>query len=123
MTKRGHPDGDKHLKAFEIVELFEPLYVKNGLTCLDGVQLSISNEIQISGSGEGQFFPGWYKCLLLWKYSKTCLKRPLSKRPQVGFQLSLNAGQKYCRMLPFVMKIFGLSIFEWPFYTGFTVFT
>ena len=50
-------------------------------------------------------------------------------------QLSLNAGQKYCRMLlrehsailstfiklPFVIKIFVLSIFEWPFYTGFTV--
>ena len=48
--------------------------------------------------------------------------------------LSLNAGQKYSRMLqvehsailltfikvPFVIKIFVLSIFEWPFYTGFT---
>ena len=47
----------------------------------------------------------------------------------------LNAGQKYCRMLqgehsailltfiklPFVIKIFALSIFEWPFNTGFTV--
>ena len=54
----------------------------------------------------------------------------------------LNAGQKYCRMLqrehsaiplehsailstfiklPFAIKIFVLSIFEWPFYTGFTV--
>ena len=46
-----------------------------------------------------------------------------------------NAGQKYCRMLQgehsailstfikllFVIKIFVLSIFEWPFYTGFTV--
>ena len=34
-------------------------------------------------------------------YSKTCVKRPLSKRPKIGFQdqLSLNAGQKYCRML------------------------
>ena len=56
----------------------------------------------------------------------------------MGFkdQLSLNADQKYCRMLqgehsailsisiklPFVIKIFVLSIFEWPFYTGFTVF-
>ena len=30
-------------------------------------------------------------------YSKTCVKRPLSKRPKIGFQdqLSLNAGQKY----------------------------
>ena len=50
-------------------------------------------------------------------------------------QLLLNAGQKYCRMLqrkhsallstfvklPFVIKIFVLSIFEWPFYTRFTV--
>ena len=35
-------------------------------------------------------------------YSKTCAKRPLSKRLKIGFQdqLSLNAGQKYCRMLP-----------------------
>ena len=50
-------------------------------------------------------------------------------------KLSLKAGQKCCRMLqehsaillifiklPFVIKIFVLSIFEWPFYTGFTVF-
>ena len=32
------------------------------------------------------------------------LFRPLSKRPKIGRfqdQLSLNAGQKYCRMLPF----------------------
>ena len=65
------------------------------------------------------------------------VKRPLSKRQKIGFQdqLSLNAGQKYCRMLqgehsaillafiklPFVIKIFVLSIFEWLFYTGFTV--
>ena len=55
-------------------------------------------------------------------YSKTCEKWPLSKRPKICFQdqLSLNAGQKYCRMLrgehsairstfiklPFVIKIF-----------------
>ena len=33
--------------------------------------------------------------------SKSCLKRPLKRRPKIGFQvrLSLNAGQKYCRML------------------------
>ena len=70
-------------------------------------------------------------------YSKTCLKWPLSKRPQIGFQDKslLNASQKYCRMLlgehsailstfiklPFVIEIFILSIFEWPFYTGFPV--
>ena len=70
-------------------------------------------------------------------YSETCVKQPISKRPKIGFQdqLSLNAGQKYCRMLqgehsaillicfklPFVIKIFVLSIYEWPFYTGFTI--
>ena len=69
-------------------------------------------------------------------YSKTCVKRPLSKRPKIGIQdpLLLNAGQKYCRMLQwehsailstfikllFVIKIFVLSIFEWPFYKGLT---
>ena len=50
-------------------------------------------------------------------------------------QLSLNAGQKYCRMLqgehsailltfirqPFAFKTFLLSIFKWPLETGFTV--
>ena len=73
-------------------------------------------------------------CICL--YSKTCVKRPLLKRPKIGLQdqLSLNAGQKYCIILqgehsailltfiklPFVIKIFVLSIFEWLFYTGFT---
>ena len=71
-------------------------------------------------------------------YSKKCVKWPLSKRPKIGFQdkLSLNAGQKYCKMLhgehsvilttfiklPFVIKIFVLSMFKWRFYTGFTVY-
>ena len=59
----------------------------------------------------------------------TCVKWPLSKRPKIGFQdqLSLNAGQKYYSAilstfikLPFVIKIFVLSIFEWPIYTSFT---
>ena len=60
-------------------------------------------------------------------YSKTCVKRSLLKMPKIVFQdyLTLNAGQKYCRMLfiklPFVIKIFILSIFEWLFYTGFSV--
>ena len=64
---------------------------------------------------------------LVAKYSKTCVKQPLSKRPKNGFQeqLLLDAGQKYCRMLqgehsailltfiklPLVIKIFVLSIF------------
>ena len=70
-------------------------------------------------------------------YSKTCLKRPISKQQKIGFQdqLSLNAGQKYCIMLQgehsailstsiklqFAIKIFVLSIFEWPLKTGLTV--
>ena len=71
-------------------------------------------------------------------YSKTCLKWPLKKEDQNFFldRLSLSAGQKYCRMLqgehsailstfiklPFVSKLFVLSIFEWPLKTGFTVY-
>ena len=73
---------------------------------------------------------------MISKYSKTCVKQP-SNIQKIVFQdqLSLNAGQKYCRVLqgehsaivltfiklPFVIKIFVLSIFGWPFYTGFTV--
>ena len=66
-------------------------------------------------------------------YSKICVKLPLSKRPKIGFkdQISLKAGQKYCRMLQgeqsailsTFIKIFVLSIFEFLFYTGFTVIT
>ena len=67
-------------------------------------------------------------------YSKTCLKWPIKQKTKIGFQhrLSLNAGQKYCRMehsailltftkLPFYIKTFVLSIFKWPLETGFTV--
>ena len=68
---------------------------------------------------------------------ETFVKWPLSKRPKIVFQdlLILNAGQKYCRMLqrehlailstfiklPLVIKTFVMYIFEWLFYTGFTV--
>ena len=63
-----------------------------------------------------------------------CKTATLKKR--INFQdQSLNAGQNYCRMLqgehstilstflklPFVIKIFVLSIFELRFYTCFTV--
>ena len=64
-------------------------------------------------------------------FSKTCVKRPLLKRPNICFQdqLSLNAGQKYCRMLQgehsailltfiklsFVIKIFILLILSGHF--------
>ena len=38
-------------------------------------------------------------------YSKACLKQPLSKKSNIGFQdrLSFNAGQNYCRMLQGVL--------------------
>ena len=74
---------------------------------------------------------------LIWEYSKTCLKQPLKKNTKNGFQyqLSLNAGQKYFRMLqgehsailstfiklPFVFKTLVLSIFVGQLKTGFTV--
>ena len=71
------------------------------------------------------------------EYSKTCLKRPLKIEDQSWCSRPIIAQcrSKYCRMLqgehsailltfiklPFVMKIFVLSIFEWPLKTGFTV--
>ena len=65
-------------------------------------------------------------------YSKTCLKGPLSKRPKIGFQDRLshvlqNAPRGHSAILstliklPFVFKIFVLSIFELPLKPGFTV--
>ena len=68
---------------------------------------------------------------------KTCLKWPLKKKTKIDFQyrLSLNAGQKYCRMLQgehsailstfiellLVCKTFVLSNFEQLLKTDFTV--
>ena len=42
-----------------------------------------------------------FQRFVLIYYSKTCVKWPLSKRPQIVFQyqLSLNAGQMYCKIL------------------------
>ena len=50
-------------------------------------------------------------------YSKTCVKRSLSKRGKIGFQdqLSLNAGQKYCRMLSLEHSAILLTFFKLPF--------
>ena len=87
--------------------------------------------VYASSKGSGQFShlprPVW--SFVAWqcdKYSKTCVKWPLSKRPKTGFKdhLLVNAGQAYCRMLQgehsailltfinlkFVIKIFVLSI-------------
>ena len=73
----------------------------------------------------------------IYIYSKTYLKQSLSKRPQIVFhdQLSLDAGQKNCRLLqkehsailstfiklPLSLRSLFCLFFEWPFYTGFTV--
>ena len=63
-------------------------------------------------------------------YSETCLKRPLKKKTKLGFQdrLSHNAAPREHSailstfiLLPFVFKIFVLSIFEWSLKTCFTV--
>ena len=50
-------------------------------------------------------------------YNKTCLKWPLSKRPQIGLQskLSLNAGQKDCRMLPLEHSAILSTFIKLPF--------
>ena len=50
---------------------------------------------------------------LIKNYSKTCVKRLLLKRLKIGF----NTNYRFIK-LPFVIKISGLSIFEWLFYTG-----
>ena len=64
---------------------------------------------------------------------KPVLSGHSKRRPKIGSRVSLNAGQKYCRMLqgehsailltfikvPFVINILVFSIFEWPLKTGF----
>ena len=66
-------------------------------------------------------------------YSKTCVKQPLSKRPKMVFKTSyrlmqVNSIGEYSALLLIfiklllVIKISVLSIFEWPFYAGFTVY-
>ena len=69
-------------------------------------------------------------------YSKTCVKRPLSKRQQMGFKTNFrlcrskvlqNAQGEHSAILStyiklsIVIKGFDLSVFVLPFYTGFTV--
>ena len=44
----------------------------------------------------------------IYMYSKTCVKRLPSTRQKIGFedQISLYAGQKYCRMLQSILQYF-----------------
>ena len=73
---------------------------------------------------------------LVTENSKTCVKWPLSKRPKIIFKINYRLMQiksiaecskgAFCNTfnfikLPFVIKIFVMSIFEWSFYTRFTV--
>ena len=71
-------------------------------------------------------------------YSKTCLKRPLKKKTKNWFSRPIiakcrskvlqNAPREHSAILlifiklPFVLKIFVLSIFEWRLKTGFNVY-
>ena len=54
-------------------------------------------------------------------YSKTCVKRPPSKRPKLGFKTNYCLMQVKSIAKCYHLSKFVLSIFEWPFYTGFTV--
>ena len=67
-------------------------------------------------------------------YRKTYVKRPFPKRQKMVFKTNIRLMQvksiaewehsailSTFIKLPFVIKICVLSMFEWPFYTGFTV--
>ena len=106
---------------------------------------SYENLILLQGNNKGADQPA-HSCSLSSAFYifvqslRSTVKQPVlsshSKRsPNIGFQyqLSLNAGQKYCRMLqgehsaillsfiklPFSIKTC-LAIFKWPLKTGFT---
>ena len=53
----------------------------------------------------------------VWQYSKPCPKRQLKRKTKNGFQnrLSLNAGQKYCRMLQGEHSAILLTFIRLPF--------
>ena len=81
--------------------------------------------------------PAHLTLVLLAHTVKPVLSGHPKRRPNIGFQdqFSLNAGQKYCRMLqgensailltviklPFAIKTFVLSTLEWPLTTSFPV--
>ena len=110
----------KTIHCFNATTYYIPVVI-----CIWTFPLVIANlklflTVRVTSHQEGEYW-----------YSKTCVKWPLSKRPQIGFQdqSSLKAGQKYCRMLqrehsavlltfiklPFVIKIFVLSILSGRF--------
>ena len=122
--------------------VFSSLFCTGVIQFTDLQQGGTRNEPYCWGDGVSHF--RWYYQTPAWPlfskhkfYSETCLKPPLIKNTTIGFQyqLSLNEGQKYCRMLqgehsailstfiklPFVFKTFVLSIFKWSLKTGFNV--
>ena len=62
---------------------------------IETILISLRNSVHIFQSGLLIHTNSLLVC------SKICVKRPLSKRPKIGcqYQLSFNAGQKYCRIL------------------------
>ena len=103
---------DFNFTKLRIYEVWRKYYPRENFTNLQCPNLCY-NEVCFKGTAQ---------------YRKPCLKRPIRKKTKNGFQerISLNACQKYCRMLqrehsailstfmklPFVTKIFVLSIFE-----------
>ena len=74
---------------------------------------------------------GCYLLTHITNYSKTCVKRPLLKIQKIGFQDQLMLVKSIAKcskggILQYfrpslVIEIFVLSIFDWPFYTGFLI--
>ena len=77
----------------------------------------IKSVLQLIAQIPLSFFKTWCS------YSKTCLKQPLKKKTKIGFHNQLLLNALTFIKLPFVIKIFDLSIFEWPLKTGFPVFS
>ena len=111
-----------------------------GPICVQTVRKGYQQTTQIAASRQSSFL-GCFSLMVMgivFICLSACILSGHSKRtPKIGFQyqLLLNAGQKYCRMLQgehsailstfielqFSTKTFVLSIFKWPLKTGFTV--
>ena len=58
--------------------------------------------------------------LSILQYSKTCVNGHCQKDWKMVFQTNYRLMQVKIK-LPYVIKTYVLSVFEWPFYAGFTV--
>ena len=63
--------------------------------------VELQNYFFLSKPSYTNIFCAWEQQKFFFNYSKTRFKWPLKKKTKIGFQdvLSLNARQKYCRML------------------------